>query len=271
MSPSFRNTFLHASGGIPAPYATAEDFPYLRTRLCPFLYNIIPLPGTVEETEAIPFGVKVQERIQHGLIFLKTLAQLQSHWNKLPTCLVLGPNRCIEFTPDGRVIDSEIAEEGYEVANYLAPWAPLERTGWWKRRSQRLLFFTAPENPVLLINVRKGGREATPEELDLFAGATPDGIPQRLTWCAICAELKGQCLDPSPQLHGVLTSVSCRCENDNRCARCFLPLYRRKLNANYYNESDGQVWHVPGSICERHRCGAPPSLSAAANSTTLGK
>jgi hypothetical protein len=38
--------------------------------------------------------------------------------------------------------------------------------------------------------------------------------------------------------------VHCRCENHNRCARCGEQLAKRRLNANYYRESDRQIWHV---------------------------
>ncbi len=48
--------------------------------------------------------------------------------------------------------------------------------------------------------------------------------------------------------------VHCRCQNDNRCAACGGFLYERKLNANYYNARDGQIWHVPGFSGFRHRC-----------------
>jgi len=31
-------------------------------------------------------------------------------------------------------------------------------------------------------------------------------------------------------------------------------LYARRLNANYYNAGDGQIWHVLGFSGFRHRC-----------------
>ena len=269
MSASVRDTSIHTSVVIPSAY---DDYPYLRTRLGPSLYNIIPLPRTVEETASIPFGVKFRERIQYGLTFLRTLARLQSQWNQLPTWLVLGPRRCIEFTPKGEeIVSDQIAGEGYAVSNYLAPWAPLERTAWWEQRSERIRTVTVQKNPVLIISLFKGGREATPEELELFAGSTPHGIPMGLARCSVCFEWKGQCLDPSPKFQGLLVSVACRCENENRCARCFQPLYERKLNANYYRESDGQIWHVSGSICERHRCGSQPIVSAGGERDDVGR
>lgn len=248
-----------------ASYSADGDFPYLRTRLQPCLYNVIPLPQTAEELEAVPFGAYRSESIQNGLPFLKVLARFQAHWNRLPTWLMLAPRRCIKFTPDGNEIFSgQIQRDGFEVANHLAPWAPLEKTGWWSQRTESLIFSSHPEKPVLLINLHKGGRAATPDERERFSGRSRDGIPPGLEQCRFCSEWKGQCLDPNPKSNGLLVSVSCQCTNDSRCARCFLPLYRRKLNANYYNESDGQVWHVPGSICERHRCGVVLALDEGA-------
>jgi len=45
-------------------------------------------------------------------------------------------------------------------------------------------------------------------------------------------------------------------------------LYERKLNANYYNPRDGQIWHVPGFCAFRHRC--PPRSGTAAVSAQGG-
>jgi hypothetical protein len=52
-------------------------------------------------------------------------------------------------------------------------------------------------------------------------------------------------------------TVHCGCQNDNRCAACGGFLYERKLNANYYNPRDGEIWHVPGFSGFRHRCPTP--------------
>lgn len=48
--------------------------------------------------------------------------------------------------------------------------------------------------------------------------------------------------------------VHCRCDNDNH-ARCGEVLFERKLNANFYDESDGQIWYVPGFCAFDHQCG----------------
>jgi hypothetical protein len=48
--------------------------------------------------------------------------------------------------------------------------------------------------------------------------------------------------------------VHCRCANDNRCAACGDLLHESKLNANTYNEVDGQIWHTPGFSGFGHVC-----------------
>ena len=68
---------------------------------------------------------------------------------------------------------------------------------------------------------------------------------------------RGRCLDPSPTFVCKVMTVHCGCQNDNRCAACGESLYARKLNANYYNAGDGQIWHVPGLSGFRHRCPDP--------------
>jgi hypothetical protein len=59
---------------------------------------------------------------------------------------------------------------------------------------------------------------------------------------------------PESELRRQVMRVHCRCENHNRCARCGEQLAKRRLNANYYRESDRQIWHVPGFRGLSHRC-----------------
>ena len=104
----------------------------------------------------------------------------------------------------------------------------------------------------------KGGRAASADEMARLAGTGPEGVPRGLDCCPTCGEWRGMCLDPSPRWVGKVMTVHCRCANDNRCAACGRLLYERKLNANLYDPRDGQIWHVPGFCCERHRCSATP-------------
>ena len=110
----------------------------------------------------------------------------------------------------------------------------------------------------ILGDLTKGGREATADDVGRLAGAEPEGQPRGLERCPTCCEWRGRCLDPSPHFICKVMTVNCRCQNDNRCAACGGFLYERKLNANYFRPSDGQIWHVPGFCGFRHRCVEPP-------------
>ena len=83
-------------------------------------------------------------------------------------------------------------------------------------------------------------------------GFQRNGVPRGLKRCPECQEWKGECFDTTMPL---VVRVHCTCENDNLCAACHRPLYERKLNANYYSESDRGIWHVPAFCAFDHRCG----------------
>jgi hypothetical protein len=104
-------------------------------------------------------------------------------------------------------------------------------------------------------DLTKGGRDATPDESRRLAGTQSNGLPNGLEKCTRCGDWRGECLDPSPQFKGKVMRVHCVCENQNACASCGQRLCERKLNANYYSEKDGCIWHVPGFSALKHRCG----------------
>jgi hypothetical protein len=111
-----------------------------------------------------------------------------------------------------------------------------------------------PRNRIMFGDVTKGGRVATPEEAIMLAGRQANGVPRGLERCPQCSEWRGRCLDPSPDFAGHVMEVHCRCANDNRCAACGVLFHTRKLNANWYNESDGVIWHTPGFSALSHAC-----------------
>ena len=239
MNANSRNTQFQTAGARPLAY---DDAPYLCTRIAPALYHIIPLSDSLEES------------------MLRNLARYQQQCNQLPACLVLGARHCVYFDSNGAETPTdEIPRGGIVVCEKLKPCTPLENTPWWDVKMNRLRAFVkgqgnARNTGYLLGDLTKGGRPATSEELRLFQGTNPDGIPTGLSQCSVCTEWKGRCLDPSPTFQGQLMAVSCRCENDNCCARCHKPLAERKLNANYYSGSDASIWHVPGFTAFAHRC-----------------
>ncbi len=106
----------------------------------------------------------------------------------------------------------------------------------------------------ILGDCTKGGHDATRDEQLRLAGVQAAGVPRGLEQCPTCGEWTGSCLDPSPVSKGKVMRVHCLCENDNRCAACGGPLYAHKLNANFFEKSDGQIWHVPGFCGLSHRC-----------------
>ncbi|HPW19110.1 MAG TPA: hypothetical protein PLP83_12145, partial [Candidatus Aminicenantes bacterium] len=106
----------------------------------------------------------------------------------------------------------------------------------------------------------KGGRPATPEELQSLAGEAAPGVPKGLVFCEVCGGWRGVCLDPNPIFKNKVMTVLCRCENDNLCARCGQPLDTYKLNANYFGE-DGLIWHTPGFCGLNHRCHDLPPVN----------
>jgi hypothetical protein len=100
----------------------------------------------------------------------------------------------------------------------------------------------------------KGGRDSTFHELVRLEGCYPDNIPRGLERCEECHLEKGECLDPCTTFEGKIMRVDCLCGNDNLCAACGRKLYSYRLNANFYNEEDGHIWHVPGSCAFDHKC-----------------
>jgi len=220
-----------------------EGFPYLVTRIVPVMYHVILLPATASELELV------------------LLARTQWRANRLETCLVTGVDRAWFISADGR---DELAQTpprgGTLVTGLLKPtrlWADTGELQARQRRLDALVEVHRRKGGYLLGDLTKGGREATADEVGRLAGAGPEGRPRGLERCPTCGEWRGRCLDPSSTFVCKVMTVHCGCQNDNRCAACGGSLYERKLNANYYQPRDGQIWHVPGFCAFRHRCPMP--------------
>jgi hypothetical protein len=164
---------------------------------------------------------------------LVLLARTQWRANRLETCLVTGLLKPTRLWADAAELQARQGRLDALVATH--------------RR----------KGGYLLGDLTKGGREATADEVGRLAGTGPEGRPRGLERCPTCGEWRGRCLDPSPTYVCKVMTVHCGCQNDNRCAACGGFLYERKLNANYYEPRDGQIWHVPGFSAFRHRCPAP--------------
>ena len=217
-----------------------ESFPYLMTRVVPAFYHLSLLPGSFE------------------VELLRYIAQRQVAANKLPTCLVFGPDDCIYYEIDGTESRSDaIPHGGYAVFGKLRLCVEFENDDELQVRQKLLAAYVEKRNGAggyLHGDLTKGGHDATPDEQLRLTGVQTGGVPRGLDQCPTCGEWTGQCLDPNPVFKGKVMRVHCLCENDNRCAACGGLLHAQKPSANYFEKSDGHIWHVPGFSCLSHRC-----------------
>lgn len=95
----------------------------------------------------------------------------------------------------------------------------------------------------------KGGRPMTEEERANFIFPRLGEIPKGLEKCSNCGLYWGYCVDPSPYNNNLVVFVICHCRQAS-CTRCGKLLKFQPIS-NYYNEKDGQIWHVPwfGGVC----------------------
>lgn len=216
-----------------------DGFPYLVVKLGPAFYHLLLLPGhcSIEDP--------------------KTLARCQAQANDLQVCLALNHRRGIYYAPDGGASEVPgIPRGGIVTCCILKPSSAVVGTEELAQREHLLREYVEIHNPdgYAFGDVTKGGRDATADEAWRLVGIQPNGVPNGLKKCERCGDWRGECLDPSPNFAGKVMRVNCLCENHNLCARCGERLCERKVNANYYSEEDGGIWHVPGFSALKHRC-----------------
>lgn len=215
-----------------------DAFPYLVTKLGPgtFHYNLLP----EGELVALP---------------LLEITMRQYRASRLPLCLVLSRELAVYFDDDGTPrCSSHIPGGGAVVSGRLH--LPKVRLFIRKERKARLAAYLERYGPETVFgDLSKGGRPATAKEKKRLAGTRANGVPKGLTQCSTCHEWRGEALDPGTEFAGQMMQVHCVCDNHNRCARCGKHLAHHRLNANYFRETDGQIWHTPGFLALRHRCG----------------
>lgn len=215
-----------------------DGFPYLSTRVSPALSHISLLP---------------QDK---PLNLLWTIAASQAYLNGLSTCLVLGHGSCYYYGTDGSAKHcKEPPRGGVIVFDQLRPFREFAVTADLASRKDKLTGFGEKRDGALFGDLTKGGYQATDDEARTLAGTQENGLPAGLVRCSRCGQWKGECLDPSPNFENQVMTVQCLCDNSNLCASCGRLLYEYKLNANYLDEGNGQVWHVPGFMAFKHRCG----------------
>lgn len=222
-------------------------FPYLVTRVTPDFYHITVLPKLNSD-------------------YLFTIAFRQHVLNDLPTCLVTGPNAAIYINGRGKSkinISNNIPAGGSLVAEKLEASVDLSiyilKEETFMGRCLKLLDATKVvlgenANRYLFGDLTKGGRTASESEQSNYDQKTDSGVPYGLNLCKKCGDYRGVCLDPSSNFQGQLMTVSCLCENKNKCGRCHELLFERKLNANFYDPSDNNIWHVPAFSGFSHIC-----------------
>jgi hypothetical protein len=218
-----------------------DGFPYISTRLVPALYHLIVVPRSFEKA------------------LLRDVTRRQVSANRLPTCLVLSDTECYYYeTVNGREsATSVIPRGGRIVSGKLQLCIPVEQDDEIVARQRLLSAYQDERNRGgghILGDLTKGGRDATVAERLRLMGRQTNGVPAGLIPCVTCGAWRGHCLDPNPRFKDKVMEVHCFCANDNLCAACGSVLYARKLNANYFGESDGQIWHVPGFSGLSHQC-----------------
>jgi len=221
-------------------------FPYFIIRLAPTLYHITILPKLENEEDLLNFVIE-----QHAL-------------NDLETCLVLEEKLAIYLKKDKTADISEYRPSGgvLLIGQLFIPIDLLkcidDDPSYWERCNIVKEYIKShPNNGYMFGDLTKGGRDATKMELEELEQPNKKypKVPNGLTLCDRCFEFKGICLDPSENFKNQIMIVYCKCDNQNRCAKCKNLLYNHKLFANYYNKEDGQIWHVPG-FCgiTSHKC-----------------
>lgn len=229
-------TLLAQVRGEPLP--RFAGYPYLMTRVVDALYHFIVLPAWPSDK-------------------LSDLADAQVRANQLYTCLVFGRHPCIYFGAEGSSARATFTPcGGIPIAGRLLPPIPLPETPDLRARREDLKRFVEQHKRegYLVANHRPLLRHATDDELRTLRGRQANGVPLGLNPCARCGEWRGECLDPSPEYADRIVRAYCVCENHNVCARCGLPLAARRLNACYYSEREGLIWHVPGFSGLGHQC-----------------
>lgn len=221
-------------------FQTFQSFPYLSTRIFPAFYNINLYPMDLSESDLIE------------------LARQQVRANKLLACLVFGWNRSLWFDGAGYETWRTYIPKGGAILNGRLK-APQDFScdEGINKRSQLLDEFSNK-------SLREGGYLVGAPENCVREAAQGDAqigelrgniIPQSLTVCEVCGDLKGECFYPESECYSdKIWKVRCRCENDNLCAACGGPLFHHKLGSCFYNGESVGMMHVASYLAISHEC-----------------
>ena len=216
-----------------------DGFPYLATRIVPGACHITLLPAGWNRNRLLALLAQQVAANQFDAALVLSADEAHYRWPGTPE-VVVGPAPRATAILTGRLLTPEPCDP-----------ADLED------RPFRLQAFRDAVNVnggYLFGDLGKGGRAATPDELEQLRGRDPDGVPLGLRRCPRCGDWCGACLDPNPDLPDWRVPVHCLCDNVTRCARCLEPFLERRICGNEYREADGHVWHWPGFMALEHPC-----------------
>ena len=227
------NVAMHAFGG----------FPYLVTRIAPGLHHVLLMPAFEEQS-----------------LLEAALAQWTA--NRLPTCLCLDWERSVFLDQNSEPAPGDgVPYASLTLTGLLRPTPVRHEQPRPDGRAELLAQFieTAGFPALKALEFRLGGslkhgREASPDELKALSGRGSAGAPFGLFPCETCGEYRGTCLDPAPNLKGLVVQVICRCVNETRCAACGEPFCERQVESNLYDPEDDSIWHLSALSALEHRC-----------------
>ena len=210
--------------------------PCMVIRLSPAFYHFILLP-----------------RLPHEQLI--DIARTQVRFNRIECILILGPEKAWYFGVTGGETElSSTSQGGIITGGTLKPCIVIEDDE--DLRARRAILEKArTKNGAMswVTQPREEGMQPRRNEKP-SQDSSATGCRRGLDQCPTCGEWRGTCLDPNPEFKGKVMKVHCICENDSRCAFCGEPFYERKVNANYYDPQDHQIWHVPGFMALKHVC-----------------
>jgi hypothetical protein len=222
----------------PDIFSYFDGFPYVWTRMSPGFFHLTLLPRCESPN------------------LLLAIAGSQAFLNQLLTGLALAPEYGYYWTGDGPGKECGKPPSGGVITfGQMKPFRDFPVTADLARRMESLANFGKEGEGCVFGDITKGAHRASDEELQRLAGRQENGVPLGLARCSACGEWKGECLDPNPKFQSDVLTVHCLCDNKNLCASCGRLLNRHKLNANYFCQADGRIWHVPGFSAFGHRCG----------------
>ena len=177
-------------------YPFFKGYPYLVIRIVNALFHINLLSSDQNDPED-----------------LFRLAQAQADANKFDVCLVMDERSAVYFSSKHKPHFSKdipvatiFIKDRLRLSVDQPVGADLLRRG---GELETFIQSTSTKTGFLLGDLTKGGRKATQEELIHLQGVQGNGLPKGLEICPVCGEYRGECLDPSPRMSGLVVRVSC--------------------------------------------------------------